>query len=81
LAAVSEIDDEEIIAALRSEIVRLRNTRDRQAKILQALFPEKSGHYFICGEGGETDANGLPDRITVCAAYGSDVTAIYARVV
>lgn len=53
---------------------------ERQTRILRALLPEYSGHYFICGEGGDKDANGLPDRIMVCAAYGSDAHSIYERV-
>lgn len=31
------------------------------------------GVYFICGEGGEKDQNGLPEVIHVCPAYGADV--------
>jgi hypothetical protein len=41
--------------------------------------PEKSGAYFICGEGGEKDDMGLPDRIFVCPSYGLDGMAMYKK--
>ena len=37
------------------------------------------GVYFICGEGGEKDQNGIPEQIHVCPAYGSDVIYRYKR--
>ena len=40
---------------------------------------EKSGAYFICGEGGEKDEMGLPEYISVCPAYGSDGIAMYKK--
>lgn len=41
---------------------------------------EKMGDiYFICGEGGEKDKNGLPDRIYVCPAYGVDWFQVYEK--
>jgi len=41
--------------------------------------PEKSGAYFICGEGGGKDDMGLPDRIFVCPSYGLDGMAMYKK--
>ena len=44
------------------------------------VFAEKQyGVYFICGEGGEKDQNGIPEQIHVCPAYGSDVVYRYIR--
>jgi hypothetical protein len=44
------------------------------------VFAEKHpGVYFICGEGGEKDGNGMPDHVHICPAYGSDVVYIYMR--
>ena len=44
------------------------------------VFAEKQfGVYFICGEGGEKDQNGIPEQIHVCPAYGSDVIYRYKR--
>lgn len=47
--------------------------------ILRKVFPEKSGHYFICGELGDKDSNGLPDKLQICPAYGCDWSQIYER--
>lgn len=41
--------------------------------------PEKSGVYFICGEGGEKDPMGLPEFISVCPAFGLDGFAYYKK--
>ena len=44
------------------------------------VFAEKQfGVYFICGEGGEKDQNGIPEQIHVCPAYGSDIIYRYKR--
>ena len=40
---------------------------------------ERSGSFFICGEGGEHDQNGLPDIILVCPHHGINTTAIYEK--
>jgi hypothetical protein len=39
----------------------------------------KLGSYFICGEGGEKDTQGLPDIILVCPHEGINTTAIYRK--
>ena len=41
--------------------------------------PEKSGAYFICGEGGGKDDMGLPEFISVCPTYGLDGMAMYKK--
>jgi hypothetical protein len=46
---------------------------------LKTSYPENSGHYFISGEGGVKDDNGLPERLHVCPAYGADWIMIYNR--
>ena len=44
------------------------------------VFAEKQfGVYFVCGEGGDKDRNGMPEQICVCPAYGSDVIYRYKR--
>jgi len=48
-------------------------------KIWVHSVPEKSGLYFICGEGGDKDGMGLPEMIMVCPAYGLDGMAIYTK--
>ena len=40
---------------------------------------EKTGTFFICGEGGDHDRMGLPEMIMVCPAYGLDGMAVYTK--
>lgn len=60
-------------------IEELAEENQKLKKILANLLPDKSGHYFICGESGDKDANGLPERIMVCPIYGSDLVQMYAK--
>jgi hypothetical protein len=46
---------------------------------LKTMYPEKSGHYFICGESPIKDENGLPERLHICPAYGADWMMLYTR--
>jgi hypothetical protein len=46
---------------------------------LKTSYPEKSGSYFICGEGGVKDDNDLPERLYICPAYGADWMMMYTR--
>jgi len=48
-------------------------------KVWVHSVPEKSGQYFICGEGGERDEMGLPEYISVCPQYGADGFAYYKK--
>lgn len=41
--------------------------------------PDKSGSFFICGEAGNSDENGLPEYILVCPQMGANITAVYIR--
>lgn len=60
------------------EIERLREKCDKQAMILRRLNPENfPGSYFICGEAGEKDQNGMPGKIMVAPAYGVDFAYEY----
>ena len=62
------------------EVVRLREKCNRQAEVLQKLSPDKfPGVYFICGEMGEKDQNGLPEKLMVVPTYGVDWFQIYER--
>lgn len=55
------------------EIERLREKCTKQAMILRRLNPEHfPDTYFICGEAGEKDQNGMPAKIMVAPAYGVD---------
>lgn len=41
--------------------------------------PEKSGAYFICGEAGEKDDFGVPEKILICPQYGSDGFYVFKK--
>ena len=67
-------------ADLEAEVTRLKQKCDMQAMILQRLTPDKfPGVYFISGESGEKDQNGLPERLYVVPAYGCDWSQVYVR--
>ena len=67
-------------AEMEREIERLQDRCNTQAMILRRLMPDKFPNtYFIHGELGEKDQNGMPDKIMVVPAYGVDFTYIYTR--
>ncbi len=51
-------------------IKELEIENEKLKNILRKVFPEKSGHFFICGEAGEKDSSGLPDKIFVVPHTG-----------
>lgn len=48
-------------------------------KLKNILAYSKPGTYFICGEGGDKDRMGLPERVLICPTEGSDATVIYKK--
>ena len=52
---------------------------EKLKKIWYHSAPEQSGTYFICGEVGDKDSVGLPEKLLVCPAYGSDGMAVYTK--
>jgi hypothetical protein len=65
---------------MKREIERLQDRCNTQAMILRRLVPDKFPNtYFIHGELGEKDQNGMPEKIMVVPAYGVDFTYIYTR--
>jgi hypothetical protein len=61
------------------EVLLLRKKVEKYETILKHAMSEKSGVFFICGEAGEKDSMGLPDRLFVCPAYGLDGFAVYKK--
>lgn len=47
--------------------------------ILKTSYPEKTKHYYISGELGNKDSNGLPEYIQIVPAYGVDWHMLYKR--
>jgi hypothetical protein len=65
------------LEAYEGELKRLRKI---ESIVRHEVLVEKLGNiYFICGEGGEKDDNGLPKQIHVCPAYGCDWFMRYER--
>ena len=65
-------------------MVEITEKEFKQFELLKKIFvhaqPEKfEGVYFICGEGGDKDAMGLPEFISVCPAHGADGFAYYKK--
>ena len=48
---------------MKERIKELESENEKLKNILRKAFPEKSGHFFICGESGEQDSMGLPNRL------------------
>ena len=67
------------IFKMEGHIKELEAENEKLKNILRKAFPEKSGHFFICGEAGEKDTSGLPDKVLICPAYGLDGFQVYKR--
>lgn len=48
-------------------------------KIFRHSYPELSGSYFISGEAGEKDQNGLPEVVYICPSNGVDFVVRYEK--
>jgi hypothetical protein len=65
------------LEAYEGELKQLRRISNI---VRHEVLAEKMGDiFFICGEGGEKDNNGLPERIHICPAYGVDWFQVYER--
>jgi hypothetical protein len=64
------------LEAYEGELEKLR----RVHTMVRHLSAEKlDGVFFICGEAGDKDDMGLPEKIMVCPAYGLDGFAMYTK--
>lgn len=65
------------VEAYEGELKKLRQVYE----VIRHLdLAEKLGNiYFICGQGGARDDNGLPEKLFVCPAYGVDWFQVYER--
>jgi len=64
---------------LKSEVLLLRKKVEKYETILKHAMSEKTGVFFICGEAGEIDNNGLPDTVFICPAMGLDWSVAYRK--
>lgn len=69
------------IEAYPGELKELREKVKLYEKIFVHSFSaDKVGNiYFISGQAGSVDENGLPEQIFICPAYGLDWFQIYQR--
>jgi hypothetical protein len=73
-------DEDALEAAYRIEYLSKKiKLLEKVELYLKTSYPEGSGFYFICGEGGTKNDNGLPERLHVCPAYGADWMMLYTR--
>lgn len=63
--------------AYEGELEKLRRI---SSIVTHTFLSERLGDaYFICGETGSKDDNGLPKNILICPAYGVDWFQVYTR--
>lgn len=79
----TELNFDETVEMLNQgadELEEILELLAKQQKIIRRIYVEHfPDTYFVCGESGSKDQNGLPDRIEVCPAYGVDWSQIYER--
>lgn len=65
------------IEAYEGELTKLRKLYET---VKHEFLAEKMGDiFFICGQSGNEDKNGLPERIHICPAYGVDWFEVYEK--
>ena len=65
------------VETYEGELKALREENEKLRTMVRHVIADRTGVYFVCGELGEKDSLGLPKKILVCPAYGSDGFAIY----
>lgn len=62
------------------ELEAMHDMLCKQQVIIRRVYAEMlPDTWFVAGESGNKDNNGLPDRIEVCPAYGVGWTQIYEK--
>jgi hypothetical protein len=70
----------ELLNDAANEIEKMMSLLEKQQVIIRRIYAEKlPDTWFVCGEGGNKDQNGLPDHIEVCPAYGVGWSQIYEK--
>lgn len=71
----------EELQQVRQELEETKELLVLYSKIIRHSFlADKLGDtYFISGEMGSKDENGLPEKLLICPAYGVDWVQIYER--
>lgn len=65
---------------LREEVDTFKKGYDAAMRIVRSTYPDKFPNtYFIHGELGEKDENGLPEKLMIVPAYGVDWFQVYEK--
>lgn len=76
----SNIFDTRVLFKAADELERLTEKANSQANVLRRLNPENfPDTFFISGESGTRDENGLPEYVHIVPAYGLDWHMMYKR--
>lgn len=67
------------VEAYPGELKKLREDNEKLHSIFKHALAERTGAFFICGHGEEKDEYGLPTKVLICPAMGSDGFAIYTK--
>ena len=65
----------EEVLLLRKKLAKF----EKLDRLIKHGNPEHSGYFFICGEAGEKDTSGLPDKVFICPTYGLDGFQVYKK--
>lgn len=79
---IKELTPQAKIEMLENEVRQLRKALDiyeRERIRFRHARPEFTGDFFISGKLGDSDDNGLPDKIEICPSYGCAWTTIYEK--
>lgn len=79
---VREFAPQARIEMLEGEISKLRKALEiyeRERARFRHAHPEFTGDFFISGKLGDSDQNGLPDKIEVCPSYGCAWVQVYEK--
>lgn len=71
------MDNELETEAFRGELKALRRVWEMVKHI--DVADKLGGIYFIVGDAGEKDSNGLPEKILICPAYGVEWSQVYEK--
>lgn len=65
---------------LRQDVETLRKGYEAAMKIIKTTYAEKfPDNYFIHGEAGKKDNNGLPEKLLIAPAFGVDWFQVYIK--
>lgn len=70
----------DLLLEARNEIETHKKLGEKLAVIVRRIYAEQLPNtWFVCGESGQKDQNGLPMYIEVCPAYGVDWSHVYVK--